>query len=94
MKIWKYELKTVGCAHLAEIEMPKGAKILSALVQFGEIVIWAMVDPAAPNVNRVVEIVGTGWEVPERALLAPFIGSVMLEGGHLVFHLFDLGERE
>lgn len=78
--IWKYDL-----AHDAVLEIPAGAKLLSAGWQKPHVVLWALVDPEVPKVKRRVkllstgnEITGDGWE---------YAGTVQapLE---LVFHVF------
>lgn len=84
MTIWKYPLTITGNQTL---DMPKGAIILSAQIQFGLLYLWAMVDPTQPHDERDIEIIGTGHEFAE----APrkFIGTAQMAGGNLVWHIFE-----
>lgn len=88
--IWKFPLHIVDTV---EIQMPRGAEILSVATQFGTPCIWATVDPAAPVVTRRLYVRGTG-----HALRAAdgagvrFVGTFFMHNGGLVFHLFDAGE--
>ncbi len=84
--IWKYELRV---ADEQTVMMPKGARILSVAVQRGKPCLWAMVDDREEKrVARTIQLHGTG-------LLAPgaendvFIGTVLLDGGWLVYHVFE-----
>jgi hypothetical protein len=95
--IHKYPLP-VG--DLPTITMPKGAEILCAKTQGGEdITLWAIVETNADFELRRFCVVGTGKEVPSidngrRSLSAgvklKFIDTVLLCGGKLVFHVFEV----
>ena len=74
--------------------MPRGAELLTVQVQRGEAYVWARVDPSAPVVERDLHVAGTGHPLPLRADGAPFLGTFQLNGGGLVFHVFDCGELE
>lgn len=80
--IWKYELE-LGSQTL---ELPQGAQPLSVAVQQGGVMLWALVTPEAPTCYRRVYVVGTGHELPED--LGSYVGTVLLTGGALVFHVF------
>lgn len=87
--IWKF---TVGFPVDSEhIEMPRGAKILTTEMQHGHLRIWAMVDPSQDKVPRLIQIAGTGHDLSTR-IMGEYIGSFQLDGGNLVFHVFDGGE--
>ncbi len=88
MRIWKY---TIPCADSAIVTMPSGARLLSVHTQHGAPQLWALCDPAAPITRRHLIIHGTGHPAEDCKHL-PFIGTFMLDGGSLVFHLFDGGE--
>lgn len=69
-----------------EIEMPRGAQILHVGNQNETICIWARVDLDAAMEARKFAVCGTGSPCPAYS----HIGTVLLEGGGYVFHVFDL----
>lgn len=72
--------------------MPAGAQILSVQAQRGLPKLWALVDEQAEEkVPRDILTVGTGHPILE--LLGPFIGTYQMEGGALVWHVFEVQER-
>jgi hypothetical protein len=80
MVIYKYRYDAV-------IEMPAGAEILSVHNQHEHVEIWAIVDPERPTVLRQFRALLTGQGVgiePKK-----FLGTVLLEGGKLVAHIFE-----
>lgn len=90
MTIYKYGLEDEVCT----VQMPEGAKVLSAHAQNGSVCIWALVDPSKPIVLRTFKVIGTGWKIEEPEFGSPmtqleFIGTVLLESGRLVFHVFE-----
>lgn len=85
MKIYKYE---VPITENPTINMEVGAKILSFQIQRGKPVIWALVNPNAPTEERWFTLVGTGMDLPEYGDLE-FIGTIQMESGDLVWHLFE-----
>jgi hypothetical protein len=86
--VWKFDLR--DDAENA-IEMPRGAQVLSVQVQRGQPRLWALVDPTAPKVRRRFWICGTGTYANTDGL-GTFVDTIQLEGGALVFHVFDGGE--
>jgi len=86
-KIYKYPL---GLTDVQGIQLPLGAQILTVQVQPGSgLCLWAIVDPEATGQTRqtLIEIIGTGHPmlpVPRR-----YISTVQLQGGMLVFHIFE-----
>lgn len=84
--IYKYPLapKTVNY-----LDLPKGAEVLSVQEQRGGINVYALVDSTEEE-TEVFEILmfGTGHKVSERIEEYPFIGTVSLHNGDLVFHIF------
>ncbi len=80
--IWKYTLQPEG-----SIEIPKDAELLTVAEQYGEICLWALVEPTAPRVERSFVSFGTGHDVPDDNL--SYVGSAQLQGGALVFHVFE-----
>ena len=80
--IWKYVLRPHG-----SIQMPKGAVVLTAQEQYGEVVIWAWVNPEETEmVERKFLTPGTGHQIEEGAL--QYISTVQIDG--LVFHVFEV----
>ncbi len=80
--VWKFALHP-----FASLSMPVGAKALSVHAQNNEICLWAEVDTDAEKESRKFVVVGTGHPVPVEA--GAFIGSALLNGGELVFHVFE-----
>lgn len=86
--IWKFP---VDVSDRVALPMPRGAEILTIENQGGAVCIWALVDSEAILVTRKLAFRGTGH--PADGLdSSQYVGSVLLNGGALVFHLFDLGE--
>jgi hypothetical protein len=85
--IWKYELDLL---HLNCFEMPIGAEILSVQTQHGHPCIWTVVEKENKLETRVFEIVGTGHGmINDRGIMRNFIGTFQMNGGDLIFHLFE-----
>jgi len=83
--IWKFQL---GVGRVTDVEMPDGARVLTAQAQAGRVYVWATVDPSVSLTStRSFEIIGTGWDVDE----APrrYISTVQLSGGEFIFHVFE-----
>lgn len=97
--IWKYELRLVDVQRIA---MPQGAELLVAagqhVEQWSEVsarngtfpMLWALVDPDAIKVDRLIAVVGTGSPAPEVEDNAVYVGSAVC--GPFVWHVFDGGE--
>lgn len=69
------------------LQLPRGAQLLTVQVQRGEPVLWALVDPGAPDETRTFRLAGTGHRIDDADLLT-YVGTFQLHGGALVFHLF------
>ena len=82
--IYKYPLRIVG---FQAVQMPKGARILSFANQNERAVMWAIVDPSAPEENRKFWIVGTGHKVPAGSL--NYISTAQFIDNKFVAHLFE-----
>jgi len=93
MVIWKFPLLS---AESQKIVMPKGAQILSIGTQDGyKMSVWAMVDTETVRVQRCFRIFGTGHPILlNEHEVVNFVGTVMLDGLGLVFHVWDCGEIE
>lgn len=69
------------------IFIENGARFLTIQIQYGEPVLWVVVDPNAPSVERKIYIRGTGHMLGE-AEQAYYVGTFQLEGGAFVGHVF------
>jgi hypothetical protein len=72
------------------LELPKNAQILSAVNQYEEIVIYALVDPEETCLRvHTFRIVGTGHIIGHNDLEHyHFLNTVSLRKGALMFHIF------
>jgi hypothetical protein len=100
MIIGKFPLETTDRQVL---EIPAPAQILSVVEQRGEIVLYAILNPDAPTVTKVIDIYGTGHQIPkERSTYmgepqktpGTFLGTVATIGGSLMWHVFDATDAE
>ena len=80
--IFKYELDPTG----DWIAIQEGAEILSVGVQNSNIMMWALVDPERPMIQRKFNVYGTGHKIHYPG---KFIGTVFMD--NLVFHVYDGG---
>lgn len=85
LTVYKYQLNIDD--HII-VDMPAGAELLFVSTQYGVPCLWARVDTTAPMVRRNLRIAGTGHSNAGGI----YVGTFMLHGGALVFHVFDLGE--
>lgn len=83
--IWKY---TVPIQDVFSFSMPDGAQVLTVQMQDGLPQLWAVVDTDNPCVDRWFRLGGTGHPLGDDGLR--YIGTVQLDGGALVFHLFEI----
>ncbi len=85
--IWKY---TIDADHREQvIDMPEGAKLLHVETQGADRpCLWALVDPFAKTEPRTFAIIGTGWHFAADG--HEHVGTFLLDGGTLVFHLFEV----
>lgn len=74
------------------ISLPVGAKIISAINQHEEIVIYYLFDiETTMREDRRIEIWGTGHEIGyDSTTKREFIGTVSMNNARLVFHIFEL----
>lgn len=83
-QVWKF----VVTDDVHGVAMPKGAKILTAHEQDGNICLWAEVQPNNESEFRYFEIFGTGHEMSAKD--RQYIGTAFLMGGRLVFHVYEV----
>ena len=87
-KIYKYNLFPTD---IQALNLPIGSKILSVEEQYGNIVLYALVE-TAPEFNfedsYVFLIKGTGHICEEDLSEFNFLNTVKLQNGALIFHIF------
>ena len=69
------------------IEMPEGARVLSAQAQEGKPFVWALVDTEKPPRPAAFKLFGTGHDVGSLEGYA-FVDTIQLLGGQFILHLF------
>lgn len=85
--IWKFP---IASPEQTTIKMPGGAEILTIQTQNGMPCIWALVNPENDTEERCFEIFGTGHDVPvDMGIERKYINTFQLNGGGLVYHLFE-----
>lgn len=76
------------------VMMPKGARIVHVdqqpLQPQGTLQLWALVDKRADIVQRKLRVFGTGHACYGQP--GVFLGTVLYNGGALVWHVYDAGE--
>ena len=83
--VWKYDLYP---AEYTDLLVPSGAQVLTAQTQGGKPQLWALVDPDAALEPRRFVVLGTGHTYSKP--LGQYIGTFQLDGGVLVFHVFEV----
>lgn len=86
MKVFKFNLASVD---VQTVSMPADAELLHVAVQRGDIALWALCDDEAVYVDRNFVMFGTGHDIQE-GLEYEFVGTVLLCGGDLVLHIFEM----
>lgn len=69
------------------LDLPQGAKFLYLDVQFEVPCMWFLVNPNAVKERRYFRVYGTGHAIDVDK--KTHIGSFMMRGGTLVFHVFE-----
>jgi len=87
MQVWKFPLRP---ADVNEIEMPKGAEVLTIDTQAGYPMMWAKVDPDAEKETRHFRVAGTGHELGVG--VGEYLGTFQVRGRAraLIFHVFEM----
>jgi hypothetical protein len=85
--IYKYPLEIKDDQY---IKLPKGSRLLSACEQYENIVIYALVDDNAEDMEDYNFVIhGTGHYADDVFYNDyQFLGTVKLRGGALIFHVF------
>lgn len=71
-------------------QIPEGAKLLTVQLQGDRPVLWAMVNPDAPKVERLIRCYCTGTEIPEYEHIIKHLGTVQQHSGMVVYHFFEV----
>lgn len=70
------------------VEMPAGAEVLCVQTQRGQPFIWARVNPNATTSPRKFRTFGTMHPI-DPSTIGKYVGTYQLEGGSLIFHVFE-----
>lgn len=89
--IWKTELPIAPEIH---IDVPNGAKFLSAREQHEGIRAWFLCDPDQPLETRILGVFPTGGDAPTPVNAWKFLGTASLAGGALIFHVFERAQKQ
>lgn len=89
LRVYKYPLPIARLDRF-ELELPVGAELLHVDVQGAVPQLWALVDPNAETQRRTFILRGTGHEITDTIIR--HIGTFLVSGGALVFHLFEILE--
>ena len=82
--IWKFKLEITDTQ---VVSMPDGAVVLSVgLDPFGDLCLWAVVDPSRPKKPESFTIFGTGNPAPNTLDRRGFIGTVVMKS--FVWHVY------
>lgn len=84
MKIWKFPVEP---SERPLVWMQEGAKILHFGLQGNTPCLWALCDSDAPKEGREFRQFGTGHDIPDE--VGEYIGTVLMNNGTLVLHLFE-----
>lgn len=86
IQIWKYPLNAL--VQPTRISIPKGAEILCVQTQHNQPMLWAKVETENEKETRLFWVFGTGHMISNNLELE-YISTFQLEGGALVFHVFE-----
>ena len=88
-KIFKYEL-TPSIFFDPVLAVPKDGIIRHVAVQFADkLCLWIEVDPDAKLETRRFAVFGTGHEIDYTDGQLDYIGTVQMEGGALILHVYE-----
>lgn len=90
-RVWKYPL---AVRVEQTVEMPMGARVIHVAEQWGKPMVWAEVigtDTFAKAYTRPRRfyIIGTGHVFDTRQAQIEYRGTVLLQRGHLVLHVYE-----
>lgn len=73
----------------AIVMLPKDRSFLALNVKFGQPCAWIACDLGSPRAPVVFRWIPTGHDVPDEP--CTYRGTVVLNAGGLIFHLFEMG---
>ena len=82
--VYKYQLNTSG---RTELDLPKNAEPIRVDVQNNGLFLWAIVEPQKQATRRVIEVFGTGHQMPDAYRI--YINTFFVKEGEYVFHAFE-----
>lgn len=85
--VWKYPLEITD---EQTIKLPAAAVTLFVGLQRGSLCLWALVDPDNELTERKFRIAGTGHPIDYHHHDLEFIGTVLMHGDTLVWHVFEV----
>lgn len=92
MTIWKWPV-TITDDGSFTVDVPEGTRFIHVAQQRGEGVnVWGVVDPDKPIRARRLHVYGTGH--PIDGVPGEYLGTFMIHGGVLVFHVFAEEEND
>lgn len=91
-RVLKYEVPEPTATGRSFIDLPADTDLLSVGLQSDKLVVWARVDPEAPEGMHRLIVANTGMEIPGFPEGARFLGTVMTSNG-VVWHVWD-GDAE
>ena len=87
-RIYKYPLRVMDEQY---IPLPPSAQILTVDVQYGNLVLWALVDIDDPEMDsgrRLIYVIGTGNMIQDDIENMSYVNTVQMRDGNLVWHVF------
>lgn len=79
--------QVLAITNFQRVDLPHHAVILCAKDQMEAVCIWYICDPELPSSTRIIRMFGTGHPVHEDT--DKYLGTAFLNGGQLVFHVFE-----
>ena len=86
--VYKYKLRQID---FQEIVLREGYQILSVKIQYGEPVLYVLINPDNNRVKTSIMIIGTGIEF-EKTGNERYLGTCLLHDDSLVLHFFEIKE--
>lgn len=85
-RVFKYPIPIID---QPQILLPIGAKVLHVGEQHDDMMLWALVDDAETRWEpREFRVLGTGHSFNGDDFYSVYIGTVIMQRGALVFHVF------
>jgi len=88
MAITTYKYTLTPSNGITVLDLPLGARVISAKNQFDEVQVWAIVNSDFPTEPHEFLCVGTGWELSGDIFDFEPVDTVLTHGGKLVWHVF------